>query len=82
MRRPYVGQIEIFNQKLSDIYGQECLMTAEIVIDLDEVAAIRQNCKEEIETIADDICVVYMKSGESFILMNPYLDVLHNLNKS
>ena len=81
MKRPYVGQIEVYSLELSDIYGRECISIAEIVIDLDEIVAIRQNCKDDIDEIRHDVCVVYMKSGESFILMNPYYDVLYKLHE-
>lgn len=59
--------------------GSDDLMPVKICICYDEIIAVRQHCDEEDPIVNPDICAVYLKNGEFFILQTPYEEVLGNL---
>jgi len=72
-------KIEIVNLKMLDVTGVEHIAIAETIIDLNEVAVVRQQAPDDEHIIDDNLCVVYLKSGEFFNLLMPYKEVVEAL---
>jgi hypothetical protein len=70
-------QIDIFNRKLEEI-GIEKLITIDISIRLEDITAYRQYVDLDEFEINPNRCVVYMKSGEVFIIYTTY-ETINNL---
>jgi hypothetical protein len=64
-------QIDIFNRKLEEI-GIEKSMSVDISIKLEDITAYRQFIDLDEFEINLDRCIVYMKSGEVFVIHTPY----------
>lgn len=73
------SKIEIVNNKLSEITGKDHVMMADIVIDFNEIVAIREQAHDDSSEISPDMCTVYLRSGEFFYLYTPYLEVASRL---
>lgn len=64
-------QIDIFNRKLEEI-GIEKSILVDISIKLEDITAYRQFIDLDEFEINLDRCIVYMKSGEVFVIHTPY----------
>ena len=71
-------KIDIFNRKLEEI-GIEKSMLVDISIRLKDITAYRQYVDLDEFEINDDRCIVYMKSGEVFVIYTPYVIIQHLL---
>lgn len=71
------AEIDLINNKLADIMGGETVvMRAKIKILTSSIISIREFANDEDEEINPDMCMVYLTSGEFFILHTPYQEVV------
>ena len=70
-------QIDIFNRNLEEI-GIEKSMPVDISIKLEDITAYRQFVDLDEFEINHNRCIVYMKSGEVFVIHTPY-EIIQNL---
>lgn len=70
-------EVELINTHLSDLFnGNEVAGFVKIELLLTDVVAVRQNIQDGEVDPDDGSCVVYMKSGEFFIVYTPYQRVV------
>jgi len=67
--------IEVFNRELDDM-GIDLPMEVRLSIDSDEVCAVREHIEKGQTEPSSNKCVIYLKSGESFVISVSYEYVL------
>ena len=70
--------IEIYNTELDDL-GIESLMPVRFSVDPNEICAVREHAEKGETELSLNKCVIYLKSGESFIVYLSYDYVLNQL---
>jgi len=71
------AEIDLINNKLADIMGGETVaMRAKIKILTSSIISVREFADDKDEEINPDMCMVYLTSGEFFILHTPYQEVV------
>lgn len=76
--------IDIFNTELDDM-GIELLMPVRFSADTQEICAIREHVEKNETEPSLTKCVIYLRSGESFIIHSNYsyvLSVIRNESRS
>ena len=67
--------IEVYNKELDDM-GIDLPMEVRLSIDSDEVCAVREHIEKGQTEPSSNKCVIYLKSGESFVISVSYEYVL------
>ena len=67
--------IEVYNRELDDM-GIDLPMPVRLSIDSDEVCAVREHIEKGQTEPNPKKCVIYLKSGESFVISVSYEYVL------
>ena len=67
--------IEVYNRELDDM-GIDLPMPVRLSIDSDEVCAVREHIEKGETEPSSNKCVIYLKSGESFVISVSYEYVL------
>jgi len=71
------AEIDLINNKLADIMGGETVaMRAKIKILTSSIISVREFADDKDDEINPDMCMVYLTSGEFFILHTPYQEVV------
>ena len=80
MERFIIADIDLINRKMADLIGSdESTMRAEVRILTSTIIAVREHADEEDDEINPNMCMVYLISGEFFILYKPYAAVIEIL---
>lgn len=80
MERFIIADIDLINSKMADLIGSdESTMRAEVRILTSTIIAVREYADEEDDEINPNMCMVYLTSGEFFILYKPYAEVVEIL---
>ena len=81
MERFIIADIDLINSKMADLIGSdESTMRAEVRILTSTIIAVREYADEEDDEINPNMCMVYLTSGEFFILHTPYAEMLQILD--
>jgi len=81
MERFIIADIDLINRKMADLIGSdESTMRAEVRILTSTIIAVREYADEEDDEINPNMCMVYLTSGEFFILHTPYAEMLQILD--
>ena len=71
--------IQIFDLKMQEVLGIEKKMAVAISFFLEDVTAVRENVEEGEDEIDPDKSIIYLKSGEYFVISTPYKWILEQL---
>ena len=70
-------KIEVFDNKLKELTGEEYLSPVNMCFNLNDITAIRETIEDGDTDVSKNRCVIYLKSGESFIIDTPYETLLN-----
>lgn len=73
--------IEVTNKKNEELLGYEHIMYVEILIDFDEICAVREVIDDDDTKVNPEKCQVYLKNGEYFTIFTKYKEVREQLKK-
>lgn len=74
------AEIDLINTKMAELIGSgKHTMKAEVRILTDNIIVLREWADEEDDEINPKMCMVYLTSGEFFILYKPYAEVVEIL---
>jgi hypothetical protein len=79
MRNLLKSKIELVNTKLSEITGTDQTMMAEIIVDLNDIVAVREHAPDNESEINPNTCAIYLNNGDYFCLFTPYSEVVRRL---
>lgn len=68
-------KIELVNLKQQELLGIETLITGELLVQLEDISAIRQVGDENSTDIDPNTCGIYLKSGVYFTVLTPFEEV-------
>lgn len=69
-------KIDLVDNTLKELTGTESCVSVEMLINTDEIYAVRRTINSDTLEIEPDECVIYMKSGENFVIKESYKKVL------
>ena len=67
--------IEVYNKELDDM-GIDLPMSVKFSVDSNEICAVREHIEKGETEPSSNKCVIYLKSGESFVISVSYEYVL------
>jgi hypothetical protein len=70
--------IEVYNRELDDM-GIELPMEVKFSVDSNEICSVREHIEQGETKPSSNKCVIYLKSGESFVVSVNYVYVLYEL---
>ena len=70
--------IEVYNTELDDM-GIDLPMEVKFSVDSNEICAVREHIEKGETEASSDKCVIYLKSGEFFIISVSYNYILDRL---
>lgn len=73
--------IEVINKRDEDILGYEHIMYVEILIDFDEICAVREVIDDDEFEVNPDKCEVYLRNGQYFTIFTKYKEVAKHLKQ-
>jgi hypothetical protein len=80
MQKFITAEIDLINTKMAELIGSgKHTMKAEVRILVDNIIALREWADEEDDEINPNMCMVYLTSGEFFILYKRYAEVVEIL---
>jgi len=72
MKRPYKCKCFLISKKLDEMDIKQRGEEANLLIDLDQVESVRELIDDFTEEISEVECMVYLKSGQSFVVGRSY----------
>lgn len=66
------SSIEIVNRRHEELTGEEILSTVAMSFDIHDVIAFRETIEDGEEDISSNKSIIYLRSGENFIIDIPY----------
>ena len=68
-------KLELVNLKQEELLGIENLILGKLIVDLNEVCAIREAGEDDSTDIDPKKCAIYLKSGDYFTILTPFDEV-------
>jgi hypothetical protein len=73
--------IEVTNKRDEELLGYEHIMYVKILIDFNEICAVREVIDDNDAEVNPEKCQVYLKSGEYFTIFTKYQEVVKQLKQ-
>jgi len=67
--------IEVTNKRDEELLGYEYIMYVEMLIDFNEICAVREVIDDNDTEVNPEKCQVYLKNGEYFTIFTKYKEV-------